>query len=1058
MTSNKNIKKSNELKDKSKINSNPETILPIIHDIPAGEEYIEIKNAKVHNLKNVTLKIPKNKLVVFTGVSGSGKSSLAFDTLYAEGQRRYVESLSSYARQFLGLMEKPDVESITGLSPAISIDQKTSGTNPRSTVGTITEIYDYLRLLYARIGRTYCPNCGELVQSQTIDQIIQKIIEHTSEITEDNSKDAKSTPSQTETLEELQLKTQILAPLIQDKKGTYNELFERLLNKGFLRIRIDGETYNLDETSSIKLEKFEKHNIDLVVDRLILSNSFFIESDNLKRLRDALELASSMANGEIKVLFEFNNPLNNNERDTNPSKSTNSQKIPDTITKEIFFSEHNTCLNCHISFPKVTPASFSFNSPQGACEKCAGLGSIKQIDIEKIYNPNLSILEGGIFPWSNMTTTYDSWTLKSLETVAMDHKFSLSTPIKSYSKEIFDLIFFGIGSRSKYAVNYRNRDGLKKSYETKYEGVVTQLERRYKETDSDYIRQEIEKYMYESVCSDCHGKRLKPYALSIKINEKNIEELTSISIIDSATFLKNIELKGIDAEIAKPVIKEILTRLEFLNNVGLDYLTLNRRANTLSGGESQRIRLASQIGTGLTGVLYVLDEPSIGLHSKDVSRLIDSLESMKNMGNSVIVVEHDYDTIRRADWITDIGPFAGKLGGEVIYNGNNSSIEQSNSLTAKYLSGTLQVGQSIYSTSKDQLIVNSPIESETSSKNRITMKNITTNNLKNVDIQIPIGKFVCVTGVSGSGKSSLINDTLYPALLNRTADAHQNKLPEGQYSEIKGIEGIKKVIGIDQSPIGRTPRSNPATYTGVFNYIRELFTQTPEARARGFTSGRFSFNVKGGRCETCRGEGQIKIEMQFLPDMYVTCEDCNGKRYNEDALQIDYKGKNIADVLDMTVSEALIYFENISQIRRKLELLNDVGLGYIKLGQSATTLSGGESQRIKLARELSKVSKGETIYILDEPTTGLHFYDVDKLLLVLKKLVDKGSTVIVIEHNLDVIRYADWVIDLGPEGGEKGGEIIEMGSIEKLMQNKKSYTGIYLKEYLESLRPKISQP
>lgn len=959
------------------------------------QEYIEIKNAKVHNLKNVSLNIPKNKFVVITGVSGSGKSSLAFDTLYAEGQRRYVESLSSYARQFLGLMEKPDVESITGLSPAISIDQKTSSSNPRSTVGTVTEIYDYLRLLYARIGDTYCPNCGSLIQAQTIDQILEQI----------NSKIAN---------QETEQKLQIIAPIIKEKKGLYNELFTRLLSKGFMRVKIDGEMYNLDEAESLKLNKYEKHNIDLVIDRLIqpAKSDPTTDTDFVKRLRDAIELAGHMAEGEIKV---------------------------DINDEEQFFSEKNNCLKCHLSFPEITPATFSFNSPQGACQKCTGLGVIKEIDLAKIYNPGLSILEGGIFPWSNMTTT-DSWSLKTLQTVADTHKFDLKTPIGEYKKEAFDLIFYGKGAKETYTVEYKNRFGHRKMYDTRYEGVVPQLERRYHETDSDFIRQEIEKYMVEKNCTECNGKRLRPYALSVKIDEKNIDEITNSPIALTAKFLEEAKLTGMKEEIARPILKEVLTRITFLKNVGLDYLTLSRRANTLSGGESQRIRLASQIGTGLTGVLYVLDEPSIGLHAKDVSKLIDSLIGLRDMGNSVIVVEHDYETIMRADWIVDVGPLAGVKGGEIIHNGDLNSLQQSDTLTARYLKKEHRIGSEILEQPK-------LIDSK-ASNNSLQVSNVKTHNLKNIDLNIPLGKFVCVTGVSGSGKSSLINDTLYPALLNRLGNANSVHHNEGQFEKLSGIEHVSDVIGIDQSPIGRTPRSNPVTYTGIFSYIRGIFAQTPEAKARGYKEGRFSFNVKGGRCETCRGEGQIKIEMQFLPDMYVTCEACKGKRYNEDALQIDYKEKNIAQVLDMNVSEARVFFENIPSIKRKLDLLEEVGLGYIKLGQPATTLSGGESQRIKLARELTKMSKGHTVYILDEPTTGLHFYDVDKLLSVLVRLVQKGQTVIVIEHNLDVVKHADWVIDLGPDGGEKGGEIVVEGTVDDVVKCKKSWTGKYLKEYL----------
>lgn len=959
------------------------------------QEYIEIKNANVHNLKNVSLKIPKNQFVVITGVSGSGKSSLAFDTLYAEGQRRYVESLSSYARQFLGLMEKPDVESITGLSPAISIDQKTSSSNPRSTVGTVTEIYDYLRLLYARIGLTYCPNCGSLIQAQSIDQILDQIIEKT------NNKDDEQ-------------KIQVIAPIVKDKKGQYNDLFDRLLSKGFMRIKVDGEMYNLDEAENIKLNKFEKHNIDLVIDRLVTTPKADITQDKdfIKRLRDAIELASHMAEGEIKLL------INEGEH---------------------FYSEKNTCLKCQLSFPEITPATFSFNSPQGACIKCSGLGVIKEIDVEKIYNPNLSVLEGGIFPWSNITTT-DSWSLKTLQTVADFHKIDLKKKIGELKKEQFDLIFYGIGTVKTYTVEYKNRYGHKKMYETHYEGVIPQLERRYQETDSEFIRGEIDKYMFEKNCTDCNGKRLRPYALSVKINDRNIDDITNMPIALTSQFLEDTVLSGMKEEIAKPILKEVLSRINFLKNVGLNYLTLSRRANTLSGGESQRIRLASQIGTGLTGVLYVLDEPSIGLHAKDVSRLIDSLIGLKDIGNSVIVVEHDYETINRADWIVDVGPFAGEKGGNIIHNGDFESLKQSDTLTAKYLDKRMKIGDSLSDAQKQLKIqTDSPT---------LQVNNVSTHNLKNVDLTLPLGKFVCITGVSGSGKSSLINDTLYPALQNRLGNANTVQHPEGNFSEIKGVENVKSVIGIDQSPIGRTPRSNPVTYTGIFSFIRSIFAMTPEAKARGYKEGRFSFNVKGGRCETCRGEGQIKIEMQFLPDMYVTCEQCKGKRYNEDALQIDYKGKNIAQVLDMTVSEASVFFENIPQIKRKLVLLEEVGLGYIRLGQPATTLSGGESQRIKLSRELSKMPRGQTIYILDEPTTGLHFYDVDKLLLVLKKLVEVGHTVVVIEHNLDIVKFADWIIDLGPDGGDKGGQILVEGTVDDVVNCEKSWTGKYLKEYL----------
>jgi excinuclease ABC subunit A len=945
------------------------------------QEYIKIIGARENNLKNISLDIPKNKLVVITGVSGSGKSSFAFDTLYAEGQRRYVESLSSYARQFLGVMKKPDVDSIEGLSPAISIDQKTAGSNPRSTVGTITEIYSYLRLLYGNIGIAHCPNCGTAVEAQTIQEITQKVLTHLKGSTK---------------------KFQIVSPLIKNRKGEFSSLFDKLLARGFLRVIVDGDTYMLDDIEDIKLDEYKKHDIDLVIDRL--------EAKDLdqKRLTDAIELATVQSKGEVKVLIEGEDPL--------------------------FFSENNTCPKCGISYPKITPASFSFNAPEGACPECSGLGVIKELDINLLYNPNLTILEGGIFPWSNRTSK-DSWTLKILESVAKEHNFDLKTPIKKYSPEIFDLIFYGKGTKPVYTIQYTNRFGRTRIYETPFEGVINEMNRRYKETSSEYSKMETEKYMVERVCDVCKGKRLKPYSLAVTINEKNIDEITNTSIDDLIVFFNSLELKGNKAQIAKPITKEICARLNFLRNVGLDYLTLSRKATTLSGGESQRIRLASQIGTGLTGVLYVLDEPSIGLHQRDVSKLLTSLEDLRDTGNSVIVVEHDEETIRHADWIVDIGPNAGKHGGKVVAQGTFGDIKQSSSLTAKYLRRELAVGQNL-KRNPDLLV-----------KDSLKFTGLTTHNLKNLDLEIPLNRFICITGVSGSGKSSLINDTVYPALMNKVM---HSKYEEGAYKSIEGTSHINQVINIDQSPIGRTPRSNPATYTGVFTPIREIFASTKEAQARGYQAGRFSFNAKGGRCEKCQGDGQIKIEMQFLPDMYVTCDACNGSRYNEEALQIDYKGKNISEVLNMTVEEASEFLKNIPSIYRKLKVLNDVGLGYIELGQSALTLSGGESQRIKLSKELSKMSRGHTLYILDEPTTGLHYHDIDKLLTLLKGLVDKGSTVICVEHNLDVVKFADWIIDLGPEGGDKGGYIVAQGTVEDVIKNKNSWTGKYLKKYIES--------
>jgi len=942
------------------------------------QEYIKIRGARENNLKNISVDIPKNKLIVFTGVSGSGKSTLAFDTLYAEGQRRYVESLSSYARQFLGVMRKPDVDSITGLSPAISIDQKTTGTNPRSTVGTITEIYNHLRLLYGHIGQAHCPKCGSPIQSQTIQQITNKVI-----------KELIGTTGV----------TQIVSPIIKNRKGEFSALLSKLLSKGFLRVIIDGNTYLLDNIEDIKLEENSKHTIDLVIDR--------IDSANLdkKRLTDAIELAITQSNGEVKVLSK---------------------------DKELFFSENNTCSKCEISYPKITPASFSFNAPEGACPKCAGLGVLKEIDINLIYNPSLTILEGAIFPWSNKTGR-DSWTLRVLQGVAKAHSFSLTTPVGKYPKEVFDLIFYGNGTKEAYTIEYTNRFGRTRLHEVKYEGIIPELERRYRETSSDYARFETEKYMRENVCPVCQGKRLKPYSLAVTIKEKNIDEITNMPTKDALEFFKTLELKGNNKEIATPIIKEINERLNFLENVGLNYLSLSRKANTLSGGESQRIRLASQIGTGLSGVLYVLDEPSIGLHQRDISKLITSLKDLRDGGNSIIVVEHDEEMTKSADWILDIGPLAGKHGGDIVAKGTLDDIKQSNSLTAKYLNKSLSVGKDILA---------SEINTNT---NKIFLSGVKTHNLKSVDLTIPLNRLISITGVSGSGKSSLIADTLYPVLANRIS---RSKLQEGEYDSIEGVENINQIINIDQSPIGRTPRSNPATYTGVFTQTREIFAQTNEAQARGYKSGRFSFNAKGGRCEKCRGDGVLKIEMQFLPDMYITCDECNGSRYNEEALQIDFKGKNISDILKMTVEEALEFFKNIPSIYRKLSVLNEVGLGYIELGQSALTLSGGESQRVKLSKELSKMSRGHTLYILDEPTTGLHYHDVDKLLVILRNLVKKGHTVITVEHNMDIIRHSDWIIDLGPEGGDQGGYIIAQGPVSKIIKSKTSWTGKYLKKYI----------
>jgi excinuclease ABC subunit A len=948
------------------------------------QEFIRIKGAKENNLQNISVDIPKNKLVVLTGVSGSGKTSLAFDTLYAEGQRRYVESLSSYARQFLGVMKKPDVDSITGLSPAISIDQKTTSTNPRSTVGTITEIYNHLRLLYGHVGQPHCPQCGVPVQAQTIEEISKKVFTSLKGSTQ---------------------RIQVVSPLIKNRKGQFFSLFDKLLAKGFLRVIIDNDTHMLDDLENIKIDENKKHTVDLVIDRL--DTTQMDSKEFKKRLVDAIELATNQSDGEVKIITE---------------------------KEELFFSENNTCFKCGISYPKITPASFSFNSPEGACTECTGLGTLKEIDINLVYNPNLTILEGGIFPWGNRITK-DSWTSRILNSVAVRHNFDLKTKIGKYPKEIFDLIFYGTGVRPPYTIQYTNRFGRTNIYNTDYEGVINEMKRRYKETSSEYSRMETEKYMVEKECPVCMGKRLKPYSLNVTINKKNIDDLTNMPISQLQEFIKDTKLQGSKKEIAEPIVKEILTRLDFLTNVGLDYLTLSRKANTLSGGESQRIRLASQIGTGLSGVLYVLDEPSIGLHPRDVSRLIKSLKKLRDIDNTVIIVEHDAETMRHADWIIDIGPKAGKHGGKVIAKGTFENIKHSDSLTAKYINKSLVVGSSLK---------RAPLQT---SQGHIIMDGIKTHNLKNIKLKIPLQRLISITGVSGSGKSSLIDNTLFPVLTNRIMHGKQ---VEGIYSNIDGLDNIDKVIGIDQSPIGRTPRSNPATYTGLFTPIREIFAQTKEAQARGYTPGRFSFNVKGGRCEKCKGDGQLKIEMQFLPDMYITCDECNGSRYNKEALQIDYKGKNIDNILKMTVEEASEFFKNIPSIYKKLDILAKVGLGYIELGQSALTLSGGESQRIKLAKELSKSPTGHTVYILDEPTTGLHYYDIDNLMNILSNLVDRGNTVIIVEHNLDVIKLSDWIIDLGPGGGDSGGYIVAQGTVKDIISEKDSYTGKYLKEHLKN--------
>ncbi len=1011
-------------------------------------EQIKIRGARTNNLKNINLDIPKDKLTVITGLSGSGKSSLAFDTIYAEGQRKYVESLSAYARQFLGLMDKPDVDTIEGLSPAISIDQKSTGHNPRSTVGTVTEIYDYLRLLYARVGHPRSPVTGRRLEKQTVQQIVDDIFTYFEKFNKD-------------TAEPKEIKILVLAPLIKARKGTYEELFTRFLSQGYARVRVDGQVYSLEE--DIKLDKFVKHNIELVVDRLVIKKDSKSDEALLKRVTDSIELSLNLGNGEVLINLV-------DAKDLQLAKS--GTKVESN--GDIFYSEKLVDPQTGQSFPEVEPHSFSFNSPFGACPVCNGLGSIKEIDPSNIYNPRLTIAEGGIYPWARVIENEDSYSYNLLEAMASAEKISLKAPIGELEPEKLNMVLYGTGNK-EYKVKYTNMYGQERSIETHFEGVIPNLMRRYNESDSDYIKGEIEQYMIERQCNECKGYRLKKEALAVTIRGLNIVDVGNMSISQSLDWINGFKEAAKDSdtvekstlhelfnltslkpaeddvsesekEIGKQIFKEISTRLNFLVSVGLDYLTLNRTARTLSGGESQRIRLASQIGTGLTGVLYVLDEPSIGLHQRDNEKLINTLEKLKEIGNTVIVVEHDEDTIRKADHVIDIGPGAGEHGGQVIAEGNvEDIIAAKDSITGKYLSGQVRISKELIYNELKKLNALNGSNGTKNGKGKLVVKDVTHHNLKGIDLEIPLGKFVCVTGVSGSGKSSLINDVLYKSLAKQLYGAKDNP---GEYGEMRGIENIDKVIDIDQSPIGRTPRSNPATYTGMFNVIRDIFAQTKEAKVRGYKPGRFSFNVKGGRCEKCEGAGVIKISMQFLPDVYVTCEVCGGHRYNRETLQIDYKGKNISEVLDMTVEEGVKFFENITAISSKLKTLEDVGLGYIRLGQGATTLSGGESQRVKLASELSKRSTGKTLYILDEPTTGLHFEDVRKLLIVLHGLVAKGNSVLVIEHNLDLIKTADWIIDLGPEGGQKGGYIIAEGTPEEIAKTEESYTGQWLRKVL----------
>lgn len=983
---------------------------------------IIIKGARENNLKNIDLEIPKNKLIVFTGISGSGKSSLAFDTLYAEGQRRYVESLSSYARQFLGMMDKPDVDLIEGLSPAISIDQKSASHNPRSTVGTITEIYDYMRLLYARIGHPHCPICGREISRMSVEQIVAAVIniEQVATITK-------------------QRRLLVLAPIVNDRKGEYSSLFEDLRKKGFSRVRVDRQLRDLSE--DLVLIKTNKHTIDVVVDRLVLDKETLKSSKAeasapnsvYTRLSQSIETALKLGDGAVIVSEVL---------DASLDFPVFPKKMEDHL-----YSERFACPVDNIALSEVEPRLFSFNSPHGACPTCTGLGTLLEMDPDTILNPILSIEEGGILPWSKLATS-DTWFTRLIAAVGKQYDFDLSTRLGKLSDKARQILLYGAGEE-QFKVEGKNRQNRWTHFFASFPGLVAYLKERYKETESDFVKSEIEKYMFREICPTCNGARLKPEALSITVDSLNVAEVTSQSIREALDWIRKIGgslvgnpidsnlLNSRERQIGTSILKEIHSRLLFLVDVGLDYLTLDRSATTLAGGEAQRIRLASQIGSGLSGVLYVLDEPSIGLHQRDNTRLIATLKRLRDLGNTVVVNEHDAETMEEADMLVEIGPGAGEHGGRVVAQGTPQEIKDNpNSLTGQYLSGKKKV-QAI----SDMTLLKPLAKRNITTDGVLKIIGASEHNLKSVDVKIPLSKFIAVTGVSGSGKSTLVHDILYRALAQKI---YHSKERPGMYKDILGADQIDKVVLVDQSPIGRTPRSNPATYTGAFTYIRDIFAQSPEAKIRGYGPGRFSFNVKGGRCEVCEGEGKIKIEMQFLADVYVDCEACEGKRYNREALEIHFKEKNISQVLDMTVEEGLVFFTNIPQIKNKLQVLNDVGLGYIRLGQSATTLSGGEAQRIKLSSELSKRPTGHTIYILDEPTTGLHFADIERLLTILRRLVDMGNTVLVIEHNLDVIKNVDWVIDLGPEGGLGGGQIIAEGTPKEIAANKKSYTGQYL--------------
>jgi len=968
---------------------------------------IVVSGAREHNLKNVDVDLPRDALVVMTGLSGSGKSSLAFDTIYAEGQRRYVESLSAYARQFLGQMDKPDVDSIEGLSPAISIDQKTTSRNPRSTVGTVTEIYDYLRLLWSRIGKPHCPTCGEPIAGQSIEQITDRVM----------------------TLGD-DTRFMVLAPVVRERKGEYGKLLEDMRQQGYARAVIDGDLRRLDE--DIVLDKRFKHDIAIVVDRLVMKEGL------RKRLAESIEAASGLADGLVEVELIASSDEATGSGAAGPGDLVGARTLSGPSAGKrgevLVFSEKFACLNCGTSMPEIEPRIFSFNSPHGACERCHGLGFQRVIDPELcIPDPTLSISEGALSTWMGAASMYYR---RLVEAVCENHGIDLDTPWQDLPDGDRQLLLEGTGSE-RHQITYKNRFGRRRSYNAHFEGITVGLERRYANTDSEKTRERIEELMALQPCPACHGARLRPESLAVTVGGLSIAEYTNLSARTALDWIGSLELTETEQAIARLVVREVQERLTFLVSVGIGYLTLERAATTLSGGEAQRIRLATQIGSSLVGVLYILDEPSIGLHQRDNAKLIGTLERLRDLGNSVIVVEHDEGTMRAADYLVDLGPGAGEHGGEIVSAGTPAQvIRDPKSLTGRYLSGKVSI----------------PVPAERrKGRGELVVRGAREHNLKNVDATIPVGTLTCVTGVSGSGKSTLVNETLYRSVANRL---HRARTRPGAHDRIDGLKQIDKVINIDQSPIGRTPRSNPATYTGVFDHIRQLFAKTKEARARGYQPGRFSFNVKGGRCEVCKGDGQIKIEMHFLPDVYVPCEQCNGRRYNRETLEVRFKGKSIADVLEMPVEEAVEFFANIPKIHRRLQTLHDVGLGYIRLGQPATTLSGGEAQRVKLASELSKIATGETLYILDEPTTGLHFADVERLLDVLSRLVDAGNTVVVIEHNLDVIKSADWVVDLGPEGGDGGGEIIASGTPEQVATEPASYTGRFLEELVE---PKVER-